>query len=257
MKAKLAAAVLLLAAGTVSAALNAYRTGISLPQAVKLGDGSVLPAGKYDVQIDYKGYGNAAELLFLQGGVLKGKAPAEARGFPSQAPAAVLAPHDKKIQKGTEAQAGHLREGRRHQGREPRRQDRDLSRREAQEGRQPGRRQDGEAFRQVVTGGSPRRVRLEARRLRRGRAGQGGPLGPKLAEAVVRLVQQRGRDHRGRARGGKGKVGAGYFGCCLFIISSICLRCSGVMLSIALRISSFAPGGAMTLAAPIIPSCFV
>ena len=62
---------------------------ISLPQNVKLGDGSVLQAGKYDVQIDYKGFGNAAELRFFQGGVFKGKTTAEARGFPSAAPAGV------------------------------------------------------------------------------------------------------------------------------------------------------------------------
>ncbi len=90
MKAKIAAlagAVLVAAAVNAPAALNAYRTGITLPQAVKLADGSVLPAGKYDVEIDYRGYGNAAELRFLQGGVLKGRAPAEARGFSSQPPA--------------------------------------------------------------------------------------------------------------------------------------------------------------------------
>ncbi len=57
-----------------------------LPQAVRLVDGSVLPAGNYDVQIHFKGFGGSAELRFLQGGVLKGKAPAEARGFPSRAP---------------------------------------------------------------------------------------------------------------------------------------------------------------------------
>lgn len=86
MKATLAAAVLLAAAASAPAAVDAYMTFVTLPQAVKLGDGSVLPAGKYDVKIDYKGFGNAAEFLFLQGGVLKGKTPAEARGFPSQAP---------------------------------------------------------------------------------------------------------------------------------------------------------------------------
>lgn len=87
MKKIVAAAVLVLAAGLAPAALNAYRTGISLPNAVKLADGSVLPAGKYDVHIEYKGFGNAAEFHFFQGGILKGKTPAEARGFPSQAPA--------------------------------------------------------------------------------------------------------------------------------------------------------------------------
>lgn len=87
MKKTLAGAVLLAAAFAAPAALNAYRTGITLPQAVRLADGSVLPAGKYDVQIDFKGFGNAAEFHFFQGGVFKGKAPAEARGFSSQAPA--------------------------------------------------------------------------------------------------------------------------------------------------------------------------
>lgn len=102
MKKIVAAAVLVLAAGLAPAALNAYRTGISLPQAVKLGDGSVLPAGKYDVQIEYKGFGNAAELHFFQGGVFKGKTPAEARGFPAQAPAGGGA-GDVKLQKGVPA----------------------------------------------------------------------------------------------------------------------------------------------------------
>ena len=87
MKAKISAAVLVLAAAAAPAAVDAYMTFVTLPQAVKLGDGSVLPAGKYDVKIDYKGFGNSAEFLFLQGGALKGKCPAEARGFPSQAPA--------------------------------------------------------------------------------------------------------------------------------------------------------------------------
>lgn len=86
MKARLAAAALLVGAAAASAALNAYRTGIKLPQGVKLADGSVLPAGAYDVDINFKGYGNAAELHFLQGGVLKGKAPAVARGFAAQPP---------------------------------------------------------------------------------------------------------------------------------------------------------------------------
>jgi opacity protein-like surface antigen len=86
MKATLAAAVLLVAAATASAAIDAYMTFVTLPQAVKLGDGSVLPAGKYDVKVDYKGFGGSAEFLFLQGGVLKGRTPAEARGFPQQAP---------------------------------------------------------------------------------------------------------------------------------------------------------------------------
>ena len=86
MKATLAAAVLILAAATASAAIDAYMTFVTLPQPVRLGDGSVLPAGKYDVKIDYKGFGGSAEFLFLQGGVLKGRTPAEARGFVSQAP---------------------------------------------------------------------------------------------------------------------------------------------------------------------------
>jgi hypothetical protein len=87
MKKALAAAVLL-AAGYAPAALNAYRTGITLPGAVRLADGSVLPAGKYEVEIDYKGWGNAATLSFFQGGIFRGKSPAEARGFPSQPPGA-------------------------------------------------------------------------------------------------------------------------------------------------------------------------
>jgi hypothetical protein len=80
-----------LAVAPAFAAVDSYMTFVTLPQAVKLGDGSVLPAGRYDVKIDYKGFGNAAELLFLQGGALKGKTHAEARGFPSQAPPASTA----------------------------------------------------------------------------------------------------------------------------------------------------------------------
>ncbi|MCM3877360.1 MAG: hypothetical protein NEA02_13215 [Thermoanaerobaculia bacterium] len=71
----------------------------SLPQAAKLGDGSVLPAGPYDVQIHFKGYGNAAELWFFQRDQLKGKSPAEARGFPSAAPGAAASASTLKQQK--------------------------------------------------------------------------------------------------------------------------------------------------------------
>jgi hypothetical protein len=99
MKTRLATVALLVAAAAASAAVNAYRTGISLPQAVKLGDGSVLPAGPYDVQIHYKGFGNAAELWFFRGGVLKGKSPAEVRGFPSTEPAGAASEASPKLQK--------------------------------------------------------------------------------------------------------------------------------------------------------------
>jgi len=100
MKATLAAAVLLVAAASAPAAVDSYMTFVTLPQpGVKLGDGSVLPAGRYDVKIVYKGFGNAAEFLFLQGGVLKGTAPAEARGFPSQAPAGAADASTVKLQK--------------------------------------------------------------------------------------------------------------------------------------------------------------
>ncbi len=66
--------------------IEEFPASLALKQAVRLGDGSVLPAGPYDVQIHYKGFGNAAEFWFLQGGALKGKSPAEARGFSSQPP---------------------------------------------------------------------------------------------------------------------------------------------------------------------------
>ncbi len=90
MKVRLAlAASLLVFAGAAGAALNAYRTAVTLPESVKLGDGSVLIAGLYDVEIHYKGFGGAAEMWFLQEGQLKGKTGAEARGFPSKDPAAV------------------------------------------------------------------------------------------------------------------------------------------------------------------------
>ncbi len=72
---------------------------IALPQAVRLGDGSVLPAGKYDVQIEYRGYGNAAEFHFFLGGIFKGKAPAEARGFPAVAPAGAAGASSVKLEK--------------------------------------------------------------------------------------------------------------------------------------------------------------
>ncbi|MEO8056333.1 MAG: hypothetical protein ABI768_14330, partial [Acidobacteriota bacterium] len=99
MKATLAAAVLIVAAAAAPAAVNAYMTFVTLPQAVKLGDGSVLPAGKYDVQIEYKGFGNAAELHFFQNKVFKGKTNAEARGFPSTAPGGATDASTVKMQK--------------------------------------------------------------------------------------------------------------------------------------------------------------
>jgi hypothetical protein len=85
----IAALALPLGLSAMPTAVEYLPARLSLPQAVKLADGSVLPAGKYDVQINYKGFGNAAEFVFLQGGAPKGKCPAEARGFPSQAPAGV------------------------------------------------------------------------------------------------------------------------------------------------------------------------
>jgi hypothetical protein len=71
----------------------------SLPQAVRLTDGSVLPAGPYDVQIHYKGFGNAAELWFFQQGQLKGKNSAEVRGVPSTAPGVATGETIVKLQK--------------------------------------------------------------------------------------------------------------------------------------------------------------
>lgn len=72
---------------------------LSLPQAVRLADGAALPAGPYDVQIHYKGFGNAAELWFFQKGQLKGKSLAEARGFPSAAPGGAASASTVKLQK--------------------------------------------------------------------------------------------------------------------------------------------------------------
>ena len=88
MKARFAAAVLILAAGSASADLNAYRTTINFSQAVKLPDGKILPAGLYDVEIEYKGFGNTAQFHFFPVKVQTplGTAPAEARGFPSEVP---------------------------------------------------------------------------------------------------------------------------------------------------------------------------
>jgi hypothetical protein len=92
MKARLAlvaALFLPLGLSAMPTAVEYIPSKISLKQNVKLGDGSVLPAGSYDVQIHYKGFGNTAEFWFFTGGVLKGKTNAEARGFPSTAPAGV------------------------------------------------------------------------------------------------------------------------------------------------------------------------
>lgn len=82
-------------------AVESFLSKVSLNQAVKLVDGSVLPASAYDVKIDYRGYGNAAELLFFQGGVFKGKTRAEARGFPTVAPAGAVGANTVKLEKET------------------------------------------------------------------------------------------------------------------------------------------------------------
>lgn len=87
MKLRLAlAAVLALPLAAAAGIIMELPASLALPKAVRLADGSVLPAGPYDVQIHYKGFGNAADLWFFQKGLLKGKSPAEARGFPAQAP---------------------------------------------------------------------------------------------------------------------------------------------------------------------------
>ena len=104
MKVRLAlAAALSLSLGlsAMPTAVEYLPSKISLTQAVKLGDGSVLPAGPYDVQIHYKGFGNAAELQFFQNRVFKGKTNAEARGFPALAPAGAASAQTVKLQKGT------------------------------------------------------------------------------------------------------------------------------------------------------------
>ena len=91
MKLRLAPAALLLACLPASAALVSYRTyhsTINFSQAVKLPDGNILPAGLYDVEIEYKGFGNTAQFHFFKGKAPLGTAPAEARGFPSQPPPA-------------------------------------------------------------------------------------------------------------------------------------------------------------------------
>jgi hypothetical protein len=88
MKLRLAPAALLLACLSASAALNAYRTTINFSQAVKLPDGNILRAGLYDVEIEYKGFGNTAQFHFFKGKTPLGTMPAEARGFPSQPPPA-------------------------------------------------------------------------------------------------------------------------------------------------------------------------
>jgi len=73
----------ILVAPTAVAPFDYFRTAINFKQSVQLGDGSVLPAGRYDVQIHFKGTGSVAEFDFLQGGVVKGRQRGEARGFPA------------------------------------------------------------------------------------------------------------------------------------------------------------------------------
>lgn len=77
-----AALALPLGLSAMPTAVESPASNIVLQQDVKLADGFVLPAGAYDVKIEYRG-GNAAELHFYQGGVFKHKNPAEARGFPA------------------------------------------------------------------------------------------------------------------------------------------------------------------------------
>lgn len=103
MKVRLALAAALaipLGLSAMPTAVEYLPSKISLTKAVKLGDGSVLPAGPYDVQIHYKGFGNTAELQFFQNRVFKGRANAEARGFPATAPGGTAgAAHTVKLQK--------------------------------------------------------------------------------------------------------------------------------------------------------------
>ncbi len=62
---------------------------LDLAQGVRLADGSVLPAGHYDVQIHFQGWGNQAIFYFFQHASSKGRLIAEARGFPASQPVAV------------------------------------------------------------------------------------------------------------------------------------------------------------------------
>lgn len=99
----LAALVFSLAA-TAGIVIEELPASLTLRQSVRLADGSVLPAGHYDVKIEYRGWGNAAALHFFQKGVPKGSSAAEARGFPPQAPPVLAAPvENKKYQKADEA----------------------------------------------------------------------------------------------------------------------------------------------------------
>jgi hypothetical protein len=63
-----------------------FATSVNFGKPVQLGDGSVLPAGRYDVQINFAGKGNTAEFVFLQHGAVKGRQRGEARGFPVAGP---------------------------------------------------------------------------------------------------------------------------------------------------------------------------
>jgi hypothetical protein len=100
------AALALSVAATAGIVIEELPAHLSLRQSVRLADGSVLPAGSYDVKIEYRGWGNAATLHFFQKGVPKGSSPAEARGFPAQAPPVLAEPvENKKYQKADEAGA--------------------------------------------------------------------------------------------------------------------------------------------------------
>ncbi len=92
MKSRLALAAALaipLGLAAMPTAVEYLPATLDLRQGVRLADGSVLPAGHYDVQIHFKGWGTQAIFYFFQHGASKGKLNAEARGFPSSQPVAV------------------------------------------------------------------------------------------------------------------------------------------------------------------------
>ncbi len=101
MKARftLAASLALSLAATAGVVVEELPGTVALTEPVRLTDGHVLPAAPYDVKIHYQGFGNTAEIWFFTGGVFKGKTNAEARGFPSLAPAGAAAPGDAKLKK--------------------------------------------------------------------------------------------------------------------------------------------------------------
>lgn len=77
----LVAVLSFLAAPPARAAYDAFRTSVRFARAVQLADGSVLPAGVYEFQINFAGTGKTAEFEFILPNGKHVKHAAEAVGF--------------------------------------------------------------------------------------------------------------------------------------------------------------------------------